>query len=82
MIKFALFLFQDSNVGRMHAPGKGISQSTLPYRRTVPNWLKLTSEEVNEQIFKLTKKSKLSTIYGVPNRQVCMFIYDKKESYL
>nr|AAX48889.1 S13 [Suberites domuncula] len=41
---------------RMHAPGKGISQSALPYRRTVPTWLKLTSEEVKEQIYKLAKK--------------------------
>ncbi|GIY84170.1 hypothetical protein CEXT_590271, partial [Caerostris extrusa] len=23
-------------MGRMHAPGKGISQSSLPYRRSVP----------------------------------------------
>ena len=29
-------------MGRMHAPGKGISQSALPYRRSVPQWLKLT----------------------------------------
>ncbi len=40
----------------MHAPGKGISQSALPYRRTVPTWLKLTSEDVKDQIFKLSKK--------------------------
>merc|ERR1719278_2398800 len=30
----------------MHAPGKGISQSALPYRRSVPQWLKITSDEV------------------------------------
>merc|ERR1711974_136440 len=42
--------------GRMHAPGKGISQSALPYRRSVPNWGKLTSDDVKEQIFKLAKK--------------------------
>merc|ERR1711923_639426 len=50
---------------RMHAPGKGISQSALPYRRTVPNWLKLTSEEVNEQIFKLAKKGLTPSQIGV-----------------
>merc|ERR1712079_799290 len=54
-----------SNMGRMHAPGKGISQSALPYRRTVPNWLKLTSEEVNEQIFKLAKKGLTPSQIGV-----------------
>ncbi|XP_037601606.1 40S ribosomal protein S13-like [Cebus imitator] len=36
-------------MGRMHAPGKGLSQSALPYRRSVPTWLK-------EQIYKLAKK--------------------------
>ncbi|KOB65262.1 Ribosomal protein S13 [Operophtera brumata] len=43
-------------MGRMHAPGKGISQSALPYRRSVPTWLKLTADDVKEQIFKLGKK--------------------------
>jgi len=50
-------------MGRMHAPGKGISQSALPYRRTVPNWLKLPPEEVKEQIYKLAKK-------GLPPSQI------------
>ncbi|CAO2617202.1 40S ribosomal protein S13 [Lemmus lemmus] len=36
-------------MGRMHAPGKGLSQSALPYRR-------LTSDDVKEQIYKLAKK--------------------------
>lgn len=43
-------------MGRMHAPGKGISKSALPYRRGVPTWLKLTSDEVKEHIKKLGKK--------------------------
>nr|XP_054950163.1 40S ribosomal protein S13 isoform X1 [Pan paniscus] len=43
-------------MGRMHAPGKGLSQSALPYRRSVPTWLKLTSDDVKEQIYKLAKK--------------------------
>nr|AAP92577.1 Ab2-079 [Rattus norvegicus] len=33
-------------VGRMHAPGKGLSQSALPYRRSVLMWLKLMSDDV------------------------------------
>ncbi|OWK04633.1 hypothetical protein Celaphus_00002134 [Cervus elaphus hippelaphus] len=40
----------------MHAPGKGLSQSALPYRCSVPTWLKLTSDDVKEQIYKLAKK--------------------------
>uniref|UniRef100_A0A8C5ZC58 Small ribosomal subunit protein uS15 N-terminal domain-containing protein n=1 Tax=Marmota marmota marmota TaxID=9994 RepID=A0A8C5ZC58_MARMA len=43
-------------MGRMHAPGKGLSQSALPFRRSVPTWLKLTSDDVKEQIYKLAKK--------------------------
>merc|ERR1712083_207558 len=56
---------KDSNMGRMHAPGKGISQSALPYRRSVPNWLKLTNDEVQEQIFKLAKKGLTPSQIGV-----------------
>jgi len=37
-------------MGRMHAPGKGISQSALPYRRSVPTWLKLSPEDVKDQV--------------------------------
>jgi len=35
---------------------KGISQSALPYRRSVPTWLKLSCDDVQEQIYKLAKK--------------------------
>lgn len=43
-------------MGRVYGHGKGISQSTLPYRRSVPSWQKMTSEEVKEQIYKLARK--------------------------
>merc|ERR1719270_898066 len=52
-------------MGRMHAPGKGISQSALPYRRSVPTWLKLTSDEVKDQIYKLAKKGLTPSQIGV-----------------
>ncbi|XP_049872831.1 40S ribosomal protein S13 [Pectinophora gossypiella] len=52
-------------MGRMHAPGKGISQSALPYRRSVPTWLKLTADDVKEQIFKLGKKGLTPSQIGV-----------------
>merc|ERR1711981_11921 len=52
-------------MGRMHAPGKGISQFALPYRRSVPTWLKLSSGDVKEQIFKLAKKGLTPSQIGV-----------------
>merc|ERR1712020_722492 len=52
-------------MGRMHAPGKGISGSALPYRRSVPTWLKLTSEDVKQQIYKLAKKGLTPSQIGV-----------------
>merc|ERR1712058_78879 len=48
-----------------HAPGKGISQSALPYRRSVPTWMKMSSEEASEQIFKLAKKGLTPSQIGV-----------------
>ncbi|KAH1027745.1 40S ribosomal protein S13 [Dendroctonus ponderosae] len=52
-------------MGRMHAPGKGIAQSALPYRRSVPTWLKITSEEVKDHIMKLGKKGLTPSQIGV-----------------
>merc|ERR1711978_486208 len=43
----------------------GISQSALPYRRSVPQWLKITSDEVKDQIFKLAKKGLTPSQIGV-----------------
>jgi len=43
-------------MGRMHAPGKGIAGSSLPFKRTPPSWLKLTAAQVEEQVQKLAKK--------------------------
>jgi len=52
-------------MGRMHNPGKGISQSALPYRRSVPTWLKMSSDDVQDQIFKLAKKGLRPSQIGV-----------------
>ncbi|KAJ3186823.1 ribosomal 40S subunit protein S13 [Irineochytrium annulatum] len=49
----------------MHAPGKGISSSALPYRRTPPSWLKTTPDEVVETICKLAKKGLAPSQIGV-----------------
>ena len=52
-------------MGRMHAPGKGIASSALPYKRTPPSWLKTTEEEVIEQICKFAKKGMTPSQIGV-----------------
>jgi small subunit ribosomal protein S13e len=40
----------------MHAPGKGLAGSAIPYKRTPPSWIKHTAEAVEQQIIKLAKK--------------------------
>jgi len=52
-------------MGRMHAPGKGIASSALPYKRTPPPWLKTTEEEVIDQICKFAKKGMTPSQIGV-----------------
>merc|ERR1712004_933315 len=37
----------------------------LPYRRSVPQWMKLTSDDVKDQIFKLAKKGLTPSQIGV-----------------
>lgn len=49
----------------MHAPGKGISSSALPYRRTPPSWMKTSPQEVIDQICKLAKKGLTPSQIGV-----------------
>ena len=55
-------------MGRMHAPGKGISSAALPYRRAPPTWLKTTSDDVVEQIVKLARKGLTPSQIGVTLR--------------
>lgn len=49
----------------MHAPGKGISSSALPYRRSAPSWLKTSPEEVIDTICKMAKKGLTPSQIGV-----------------
>ncbi|KAJ1981124.1 40S ribosomal protein S13-2 [Dimargaris verticillata] len=61
-------------MGRMHGPGKGISRSAFPYRRSPPTWVKTSADEVCETICKLAKKgltpsqigSTLRDSHGIP----------------
>ncbi|OMH82591.1 40S ribosomal protein S13 [Zancudomyces culisetae] len=52
-------------MGRMHTPGKGMSSSALPYRRTPPAWVKTTPDEVCQTICKLAKKGVTPSQIGV-----------------
>jgi len=52
-------------MGRMHSQGKGISQSALPYKRTVPTWLKIGKNEVVDHVCKLAKKGLTPSQIGV-----------------
>jgi len=49
----------------MHSRGKGIADSALPYKRTPPSWLKITSGEVNDHVCKLAKKGLTPSQIGV-----------------
>ena len=52
-------------MGRMHSKGKGMSSSALPYKRSPPTWLKVTAQEVTENICKLAKKGHTPSQIGV-----------------
>mmetsp|Transcript_1319 Transcript_1319/g.2616 ORF Transcript_1319/g.2616 Transcript_1319/m.2616 type:complete len:152 (-) Transcript_1319:74-529(-) len=52
-------------MGRMHSNGKGISKSALPYKRTPPQWLKITPQEISQHICRLAKKGLTPSQIGV-----------------
>ncbi|XP_011076311.1 40S ribosomal protein S13-like [Sesamum indicum] len=52
-------------MGRMHSRGKGISASALPYKRTPPSWLKISSQDVEENICKFAKRGMTPSQIGV-----------------
>merc|ERR1712177_179973 len=54
-------------MGRMHAPGKGMSSSALPYVRKAPNWSKnkVQKSEVVSTILKLQKMGLRPSAIGV-----------------
>ena len=55
-------------MGRMFGPGKGMSSTTLPYRRRAPSWFKLKPEDLSEQFRKLAKKGMTPSSIGVTLR--------------
>ncbi|OIW10648.1 hypothetical protein TanjilG_16020 [Lupinus angustifolius] len=52
-------------MGRMHSSGKGMSASALPYKRTPPSWLKISTQDVEENICKFAKKGLTPSQIGV-----------------
>ncbi|KAE8693790.1 40S ribosomal protein S13 [Hibiscus syriacus] len=52
-------------MGRMHSRGKGISASALPYKRTPPSWLKISSQDMEDNICKFAKKGLTPSQIGV-----------------
>ena len=52
-------------MGRMHTQGKGISRRCLPYKRTSPSWLDISTDNLVDQIVKLAKKGMYPSQIGV-----------------
>ena len=51
--------------GRMFGPAKGMSSTTLPYKRRAPSWIKLKPEDLSEQFYKLARKGITPSSIGV-----------------
>lgn len=60
-------------MGRMHSQGKGISGSTTPYVRDVPEWLDANYEEIERKIIAYAKKGlTLSEIGTILRDEYCI----------
>jgi len=55
-------------MGRMYGKGKGMSGSSLPYKRAPPSWVQLSPQEVEDQCCKLAKKGFTPSQIGVTLR--------------
>lgn len=62
---FFCFLHLPCSMGRLHAPGKGISKRAVPFKRTPPSWLKISAADVEEHVCKLAKKGLTPSQIGV-----------------
>jgi small subunit ribosomal protein S13e len=52
-------------MGRMYGSGKGISKSSIPYKKKPPRWLNIDSTDVIKQIETLAKKGYKPSQIGV-----------------
>ena len=55
-------------MGRMYSSGKGIARRCLPYRKSPPSWVQISSNDLVEQIIKLAKKGATPSQIGVSLR--------------
>ena len=52
-------------MGRMYGRGKGISKSSVPYKKSAPRWMSVNSEEIKDKIAFLAKKGYFPSQIGV-----------------
>jgi small subunit ribosomal protein S13e len=52
-------------MGRMYGRGKGISKSSIPYKKKAPRWLNIDSSELVKQMEQLAKKGYKPSQIGV-----------------
>ena len=55
-------------MGRMYSNGKGIARRCLPYRKAAPSWVRISSNDLVDQIIKLAKKGFTPSQIGVTLR--------------
>ena len=55
-------------MGRMYSKGKGIARRCLPYRKSPPSWVQISSNDITEQMIKLAKKGASPSQIGVTLR--------------
>ncbi|KAJ8908147.1 hypothetical protein NDN08_008241 [Rhodosorus marinus] len=55
-------------MGRMHSKGKGLASSALPYKRTPPTWVRISQQEVIDQICQHARKGMFPSMIGVSLR--------------
>ena len=55
-------------MGRMYSKGKGIARRCLPYRKAAPSWVRISSNDLVDQIIKLAKKGFTPSQIGVTLR--------------
>ena len=49
----------------MYSNGKGIARRCLPYRKSPPSWVQISTSDLVEQIVKLAKKGATPSQIGV-----------------
>ena len=52
----------------MHAPGKGMSSSALPYVRKAPTWLRLSKDEIVDSIITGDLKDNVFLVYSMAQK--------------